>query len=89
MSPLHAIQPRAETRHHQDQPSQEFRYGWIGPVDAMAHLSIRSRSMLYRAIKEWQLPCSRLGRLYRFRRADLDQWMAQQGRTFLAAHRSV
>lgn len=55
----------------------DFRYAWIGPADAMAHLGVRSLSVLYRLINEWRLPHGRMGRLYRFRRADLDAWMTQ------------
>lgn len=62
-----------------DRPSQEFRFGWIGPREAMAHLGIGSQTALYRLISDHRLPFGRLGRLYRFRRADLDQWALVQG----------
>lgn len=64
---------------------QTFLYGWIGPADAMQHLGIHSRSALYRLINDWHLPFQRIGaRYYRFRRADLDEWMEQQGAPALA-----
>jgi excisionase family DNA binding protein len=76
---LKTIHPRAEARTDADETSQQFRYGWIGPAAAMAHLGVSSLSILYRLIKEWELPYGRMGRLYRFRRADLDQWIARRG----------
>lgn len=70
-----AVQARAYLRDDGDQSSQEFRYGWIGPADAMRHLGISRLNVLYYLIKEWNLPAGRMGRLYRFRRADLDAWL--------------
>lgn len=58
---------------------QEFRYGWIGPSQAMRHLGLRSLSALYRLINEWNLPYGRMGRRYRFRRNDLDAWLLVRG----------
>lgn len=81
---LQSVHARAEARADGDQPSQQFRYGWIGPQDAMTHLGVRSLSRLYRLIKEWELPFGRCGRCYRFRRADLDQWMERRGASAFA-----
>lgn len=75
MKSLQRVQAGTERGAQVDQASQEFRYGWIGPEAAMRHLGIDSLSALYRLIKEWRLPCGRIGRRYRFRRVDLDQWV--------------
>ena len=54
---------------------REFRYGWIDAKAAMQHLGLGSTRALRRAIAEHRLPFRRIGRVYRFRRADLDEWM--------------
>lgn len=83
MSPLKAVQAFAEAGTDTDQSSQEFRYGWIGPEAAMRHLGVTGHvNNLYHLINEWELPHGRLGRLYRFRRADLDQWLTRHTSTF-------
>lgn len=43
-------------------------------ADAIAYLNVGSESALYRLIREHQLPFRRVGRLYRFDRADVDAW---------------
>lgn len=78
MKRLQSVHARTERGTDVDQASQEFRYGWIGPRAAMQHLGIGSPSALHRLIVGWQLPYGRLGRLYRFRRADLDQWLLRR-----------
>lgn len=60
-------------------------YGWIGPAAAMRHLDIHSLSALYRLIKDHRLPFGRVGRRYRFRRDQLDQWVAVRGVDAMAA----
>lgn len=64
--------------------AREFRYGWIPPHAAMAHLGIHSLSALYRLITEHGLPFGRVGRRYRFRRDHLDQWTERRGPEALA-----
>jgi len=59
-----------------DLARREFLWGWIGPREAMRHLGLGSLSALYRLINEHNLPYGRAGKQYRFRRADLDEWMA-------------
>lgn len=82
---LHPIKARAQRRAHVEQSPQEFRYGWIGPRAAIRHLDLGSQSALYRLIKEWELPYGRMGRLYRFRRDHLDEWLLRRGPTAFAA----
>ncbi|MGB7220759.1 MAG: helix-turn-helix domain-containing protein [Vicinamibacterales bacterium] len=55
----------------------EFRYGWITPQEALRHLGLGSLSALYRLLREQRLPYGRMGKRYRFRRADLDQWLTE------------
>lgn len=42
--------------------------------EVMAYLKLGSQSALYRLIREHRMPFSRIGRLYRFERAELDAW---------------
>lgn len=44
-------------------------------AEAIAYLNIGSDSALYRLIREHRLPFLRVGRLYRFDRAEVDAWM--------------
>lgn len=90
MSPLKSAHARAQVIHESDQSAEalyKFRYGWIDAHAAMSYLSVESQSALYRLIHQHRLPCGRAGRHYRFRRADLDQWVASSGRSALAAVR--
>jgi excisionase family DNA binding protein len=50
------------------------REALLTPAEAIAYLNIGSESALYRLIREHHLPFRRLGRLYRFDRADVDAW---------------
>lgn len=53
---------------------------WVGPSEAMAHLSVGSRTALRRLINDHRLPYSRIGKnRYRFRISDLDAWMLKRG----------
>lgn len=77
MTTRQPIQARTQADTHLDQPSQQFRYGWIKAEEAVAYLDLGSESALYRLIREHRLPCGRAGRRYRFRRVDLDAWMTE------------
>lgn len=48
-------------------------------AEAIAYLRIGSESALYRLIREHQLPFLRVGRLYRFDRAEVDAWLHGHG----------
>lgn len=85
MKPLHSVKPLAQAGAGLDQAAQHFRYGWIDAHAAMAYLDIRSLSALYRLIAEHELPFGRVGRRYRFRRDQLDQWVGRRGVAALAA----
>jgi excisionase family DNA binding protein len=85
---IHHVQPRRQRPTPVEQSPQDFLYKWIEPEDAMAHLSVHSRSALYRLIDNHRLPCSRVGRYYRFRRADLDAWMTNNRPALAAVERA-
>jgi excisionase family DNA binding protein len=50
------------------------RDSYLRAREAMAYLNIGSSNSLYRLIREHRMPFSRIGRLYRFERAELDAW---------------
>ena len=45
--------------------------------EVQAYLRITSRTM-YRMIRSGELPAIRVGRQWRFRRSDMDRWLAQR-----------
>jgi excisionase family DNA binding protein len=47
--------------------------------EAMAYLKLGSQNALYRLIREHRMPFTRIGRLYRFDRAELDAWARGHG----------
>jgi excisionase family DNA binding protein len=69
------VSNRSGGRRREEADDLAWRYGWITPREAMAHLGLGSRSALQRLIEQHRLPYGRMGRNYRFRRADLDAWM--------------
>ena len=50
--------------------------------EVLSYLKITPRT-IYRLIRSGELPAVRIGRQWRFRRADLDQWLERQ-RSFSA-----
>lgn len=55
------------------------REPYLTAQDAIAYLNLGSLSALYRLIREHRLPCGRVGRKYRFDRAELDVWVHGHG----------
>jgi excisionase family DNA binding protein len=51
--------------------------------EVLAYLKITPRT-IYRLIRSGELPAVRIGRQWRFRRADLDRWLERQ-RAFSAS----
>lgn len=51
---------------------------YLTSEQAREYLSLPSVGALYWHIRENRLPAVRIGRRYRFRRRDLDAWMARQ-----------
>jgi len=45
--------------------------------EVLAYLNVTPRT-IYRLIRTGELPAIRIGRQWRFRRADLDQWVERQ-----------
>jgi excisionase family DNA binding protein len=50
------------------------REPYLTAAEAIAYLRLGSPSALYRLIREHQLPFCRVGRRYRFDRAEVDAW---------------
>lgn len=54
-------------------------FQWIDVRGAMQHLGMSSEAAIYRLIRDHRLPYGRVGRHYRFRRDQLDQWAERRG----------
>lgn len=50
------------------------REPYLTAAEMIAYLRLGSTSALYRLVREHRLPFCRVGRLYRFDRADVDAW---------------
>jgi len=50
------------------------REPYLTAAETIAYLNLGSQSALYRLIREHGLPFCRVGRLYRFDRAEIDAW---------------
>jgi excisionase family DNA binding protein len=55
------------------------REPYLTPAETITYLKLGSSSALYRLIREHRLPFCRVGRLYRFDRADIDAWARGYG----------
>ncbi len=49
---------------------------WVGVNDMAAHLRVAKHSAC-RWIDEWGLPNHRVGRLFRFKLSEIDEWVRQ------------
>ncbi|MEW6264620.1 MAG: helix-turn-helix domain-containing protein [Thermodesulfobacteriota bacterium] len=49
---------------------------WVGADDVAAHLGV-AKDSVYRWIDERRLPAHRVGRLYRFKLSEIDDWVRQ------------
>ncbi|MDY7018244.1 MAG: helix-turn-helix domain-containing protein [Nitrospirota bacterium] len=49
---------------------------WVGVDDVAAHLGV-AKDSVYRWIDEEGLPARRVGRLFRFRLSEIDEWVCQ------------
>jgi len=47
---------------------------WVGVEDVASHLSVNKDS-IYRWIEEKGLPAHRVGRLFRFKLSEIDEWI--------------
>jgi excisionase family DNA binding protein len=59
--------------------------GFLTTEDLLSYLRITPRTM-YRLIRNGEIPAIRIGRQWRFRRADLDAWVARQRACDLVSH---
>ena len=53
------------------------RQAFLTTEDVLAYLKVTPRT-IYRLIRTGELPAVRIGRQWRFRRADLDDWLERQ-----------
>ncbi len=49
---------------------------WVGVLDVAAHLGV-AKDSVYRWIDERGLPAHRVGRLFRFKLSEIDEWVRQ------------
>ena len=54
---------------------------WIGLDEAAEYLGIKSVT-LRKWIKEKKIPCHKIGKLWKFKKAEIDEWV-QSGRSAL------
>lgn len=57
-------------------PSAEIE-AFLTTEEVLSYLKITPRT-IYRLIRSGELPAVRIGRQWRFRRADLDRWLERQ-----------
>jgi len=51
---------------------------WVGVEDVAAHLGVNKDSV-YRWIEQMSLPAHRIGRLFRFKLSEVDEWVKSGG----------
>jgi len=51
---------------------------WVGVEDVATHLGVNKDSV-YRWIEKMGLPAHRLGRLFRFKLSEIDEWVKSGG----------
>ncbi len=65
-----------------DQPSGEAGSHaldpWVSADDIAAHLGV-AKDSVYRWIEERRLPAHRIGRLWKFKRSEVDAWVRSGG----------
>ena len=49
---------------------------WVGVDDVAAHLKV-AKDSVYRWIDQRNLPAHRVGRLFRFKLSEIDEWVRQ------------
>jgi len=49
---------------------------WVGVGDVAAHLKV-AKDSVYRWIEQRKLPAHRVGRLFRFKLSEIDEWVRQ------------
>ena len=63
-----------------DSESRSQLSSFLTTEEVLAYLKVTPRT-IYRLIRSGELPAVRIGRQYRFRRADLDGWLDRQRTT--------
>lgn len=49
---------------------------WVGVEDVAAHIGV-AKDSIYRWVEERGLPAHRVGRLFRFKLSEIDEWVRQ------------
>lgn len=49
---------------------------WVGVEDVAAHIGV-AKDSIYRWVEEQGLPAHRVGRLFRFKLSEIDEWVRQ------------
>ena len=60
---------------------------WVGVEDVATHLSVNKDSV-YRWIAKMGLPARRVGRLFRFKLSEVDDWVKSDGAAEPNSHNS-
>ena len=60
---------------------------WVGIADVAAHLGV-SKDTVYRWVDTQGLPAHRVGRLFRFRLSQVDEWVQSGGGNMPASNSS-
>lgn len=51
---------------------------WVGVEDVATHLGV-NKSSVYRWIEKMGLPAHRIGKLFRFKLSEVDEWVQSSG----------
>ena len=51
---------------------------WVGVEDVATHLGV-AKDSVYRWIEQRELPAHRVGRLFRFKLSEIDEWVKSGG----------
>ena len=58
-----------------------YKQAFLTTEEVLAYLKVTPRT-IYRLIRSGELPAVRIGRQWRFRRTDLDEWVERQRPSF-------
>ena len=60
---------------------------WLSVEQISVHLSV-SKETIYRWLDKQKIPASRIGKLWRFRASDVDEWVLSGGASVAPTHDS-
>lgn len=53
---------------------QNFNEPWVGTKDIAEHLGV-TKDTIHKWIKAGTIPCSRVGKLWKFKKSEVDEWV--------------